>query len=290
MPDRITIEGGKAQLETAEGATHSFTEEDIEQYYRSRVCRPDDGVALADGVKYIEFKDKYMVIVHQTPPHARRLRWIASDSPAPFGPGTEYRNVRVSLPYMITAATFYSRGGKFSLTGNNELYFRNEPLRHKSDRLGYPALLNVSRIKGKKREKTWICVQYLSVNHRSHWTSQLDALLGHTLNGGFNLSSEHHEGASYYGVSVAQNIHPDLSPIERWQERTDEDETWVLQVPWIEAKYSVGELIDHLFDELRANPSSRSRGSGKPKGKVGLVGQLMNLAHQKSKPQPIANS
>ena len=86
----------------------------------------------------------------------RQLRWIANDSPAPFGEGATYRKVRLSVPYAITFAVYQQQGEGLFLGASNELYFRNEPLRGRGDRLGYPALLNVSKIVLPLRERAWI--------------------------------------------------------------------------------------------------------------------------------------
>ena len=55
--------------------------------------------------------------------------------------------------------------------------------------MGYPALLNISRIPTPLRERSWICTQYLERTGEDDWTGQLQHLLEHTWNGGFNLSS-----------------------------------------------------------------------------------------------------
>src|SRR5262249_284990 len=147
------------------------------------------------------------------------------------------------------------RGSALFLSHVNELYFRNEPLRCRADRLCYPALLNVSRIKAPKRERAWICTQYLDWGEAADWTGQLQALLEHTWNGGFNLSSEHHEGASWYGVS--KGIHPDLHPVEKWEKASAANDAFALTVPWKPVPQNVNELIDGLFVECQAQPARR---------------------------------
>ncbi len=249
MPDRLLAENGKLTLTTEEGRCVERPEADLDAMYREELLPPLDGEALPDGVKFADWRNPFLLIVHQMPPHVRQLRWIAEDSPEDFGPETKYRKVRLSLPYAITFALFVKHGPKLHLTGANELYFRNEPLRRKNDRLGYPALLNISCIKAPGRMRCWICTQHLPRSREAGWPLQLQRLIEHTFNGGFNRSSERHEGQSTYGYS--QGIHPDLHPVERWQEASADD-AFALKVPWREVPLCVGELMDHLFQEAAA--------------------------------------
>jgi hypothetical protein len=205
----------------------------------------------------------------------RQVRWIANDSPAPFGPETTYRKVRLSIPYAITFALYAQQGAGLYLTGNNELYFRNEPLRCRADRLGFPALLNVSRIEMPLRERTWICTQYLDYPPEADWTGQLQALLEHTWNGGFNLSSENHEGASWYGVS--RGVHPDLHPVERWERASAANDAFALGVPWKPVPLNVEELIECQFLEYEQAQGRGGNGVARP---LNLVGRFLNFALQ----------
>src|SRR5262249_44335407 len=166
-----------------------------------------------------------------------------------FGPGTVYRKVRLSIPYAVTFAMYAERGGTLFLAGANELYFRNEPLRCRSDRLRYPALLNTSRIQTRKRERAWIRAQCLQWAPDADWAGQLQALLEHTWNGGFNFSSEHHEGASWYGES--KGVHPDLHPVEKWEKASAANDAFALGVPWKPAPLNVQQIMDCLFEEYQ---------------------------------------
>ncbi|NOX53451.1 MAG: hypothetical protein GXP27_03235 [Planctomycetes bacterium] len=150
----------------------------------------------------------------------------------------------MSLPYTVTFANFLFAGGRLRLTQHNELFFRTEPLRRKSDRLCYPALLNVSRIPKGKRHIAWICTQYLNCSSRMSWPEQLHALLEHLWNGAFNLSSERHEGESWY--TACRSV-PNLHPIEQWERESQRDDAWALNVPWLSAPISVGELIEEFL-------------------------------------------
>ncbi|HEY7312053.1 MAG TPA: hypothetical protein VH643_22000 [Gemmataceae bacterium] len=276
MSDQLTIQNGKVVLVTEEGQQVERTETQLLDMLRGEFLPPLKDAALPDGVKFLDWRPPMLLVVHQMPPHVRQFRWIADDSPVRFGPGTVYRKVRLSIPYAITFALYAQQGERLFLFGSNELYFRNEPLRTRSDRLGYPALLNISRIALPKRERAWICTQYLHWSPESDWTGQLQALLEHTWNGGFNLSSEDHEGASWFGAS--KGIHRDLYPVEKWEKASAANDAFGLSVPWKPVPLSVAEIIDCLFEENQpmvahltgARPTKRKKSPS-------LVGRFMNF-------------
>jgi hypothetical protein len=279
MSDRLTIENGKLLLTTEEGRHVELPEEQLVEMLRAEIEPPVNGAALPDGVKFLQWRAPLLCVVHQWPAHVRQMRWITDDSPIPYGPGTQFQMRRLGIPYAITFAVYFQRGGGLHLTGSNELYFRNEPLGSRDDALGYPALLNVSKIDTPRRSRAWICTQHLHQDPKSDWTSQLGALLNHTWNGAFNRSSEHHEGASWYGAS--QGIHPELHPVERWEHATRMNDAFALSVPWKPAALNVGQLMDALLDEahhgLRGNPLSRNAAARKP---VGMVTRFVNFAQK----------
>ncbi len=261
--DRLTIESGKALLTTEEGQSIERPEADLIDMLREEILPPVNGEALPDGLKFLVWRNPYLAVVHQLPPHVRRLRWIADNSPQDFGPETTYRFVRLSLPYLFTFALFFRHGKELSLTQRNELYFGRAPLRSLQDHVAYPALLNISFIERPGRAMAWICTQHLAPQARlGDWTAQLESLLNHTFNGAFNRSSERHEGASWYGL--CKGIHPDLHPVQRW-EKASEDKTFALKVPWKPAPLAVGEIVDHMMEEqcldaAKENRRPRSRG------------------------------
>jgi hypothetical protein len=274
MSDRLVLDQGKAIITTEEGRSLERTEDQLVDMLRKEILPPLNGTALPDGIKFMEWRAPFMLVVHQLPPHVRQFRWIANDSPQQFGPGTTYRKVRLSIPYSITFALYFERGGKLYLAGSNELYFRNEPLRSKSEKLCYPALLNISRIATPKRQRSWICTQYLRHPKNGDWTAQLSALLDHTWNGGFNRSSEHHEGASWYGES--KGVHPDLHPVEKWEAATAKDEAFALRVPWKPAALALADLMDCMLEECKQGMFGSAFTIAPQKKAAGLVSRFIN--------------
>ena len=247
MADQLVIQDGRVVVTTEEGRKIERSEAHLLAMLRREFVPPLDAAALPDGTKFLEWRDPVLLLVHQMSPQVRLLRWIKADSRRPFGPGTKYRQVRLSIPYAITFATYIRHGKHLFLANWNDLYFRNEPLRSLGDRLSFPALLNISRILLPKREAAWICTQHLQRTGIAGWTEQLAVLLDHTWNGAFNLSSEHHEGASWYTLS--QGVHQDLHPVQRWEQATAADEAFALKVPWKPAPLTVGELMDCLLQQ-----------------------------------------
>jgi hypothetical protein len=279
MSDRLTIEAGKLLLTTDEGRQIELPEEQLIDMLRSEIEPPVNGAALPDGIKFMAWRAPLLCVVHQWPAHVRQMRWITDDSPIPYGPGAVFQMRRLSIPYAVTFAVYFQRGSALHLTGSNELYFRNEPLRSKNDTLGYPALLNVSKIDTPKRSRAWICTQHLHHDPRSDWTCQLGALLDHTWNGAFNRSSEHHEGASWYGAS--EGIHPELHPIERWEHATVVNDAFALSVPWKPAPLNVGQLMDSMLDEQHRGLGGGAMArlaAGKKNGS--LVTRFVNFAQK----------
>ncbi len=282
MSDKLTIENGQLLLTTDEGQEYKLPEDRLVDMLRGEIAPPINGEALPDGVKFLEWSAPFLCVVHQLPAHVRPLRWIEDDSPVPYGPGTKFKSRRLSLPYAITFAVYYKCGEHLSLMGYNELYFRNEPLKSKEDKLGYPALLNVSRIDFKGRSRSWICTQYLNCPPQTPWATQLARLLDHTWNGAFNRSSEHHEGASWYGES--KDVHKDLHPITNWEKASKKNDAFALSVPWKPVPLNVGQLIAAMLSECSANigASVLALRLGAPSKPSSIVARFLNFAQQGS--------
>lgn len=281
MPDKLIIQNNKATVTTPEGQTVERDESMLVDMLRGELLPPLGNVALPDGVKFVEWRPPFLGIVHQLPAHVRCLRWIHGNSPKQFGPGTAYRSVRISIPYAITFAVYYAHGQSLAISGHNELYFRTSPLRSREDSLCYPSLLNISAIKTPTRTRAWICTQYLSSPPNSDWTMQLASLLDHTWNGGFNMSSEHHEGRSWYGESKV--AHKELHPIEKWVKATEKDEAFALSVPWKPAPMNVGQLLDAMMTECRQTPNPLQPFVAPSKPSTSIVQRFLNFAQTRTK-------
>jgi hypothetical protein len=278
MPDTLLLSNGSMTLTTDEGEKNKMPEATLLDVMREEIEPPLGGFALPDGLKFYRWIAPFLCIVHQLPPLVHHVRWITDDSPVPFGPGTKFENRRLSMPYAITFAVYCQLGRHLSLIGYNELYFRNEPLSSLEDKLAFPPLLNVSRIDTKTRSRSWICTQHLECRSDMPWTGQLALLLNHTWNGAFNRSSEHHEGASWYGES--KGIHKDLHPIASWEKASKKNDSFALGVPWKPAKHNVDQIIEAMLSECAGDTRASLFGRARSVSSPSIVARLMNYVQQ----------
>ena len=84
--------------------------------------------------------------------------------------------------------------------------------------------------------------QHLDNNQRIR--RDLEALLHCLLETGFNYSSDHHEASSWFSESTFRDER--IANIERWQEETEKDPNFVLDVPWLEVGMSLGEVVERI--------------------------------------------
>lgn len=209
---------------------------------------------LPQGVRAVLTQGEQTLMFWERPPHIARLSWIAKDSPQPYGPGTKYRWVRISLPYLIIVATFTRDGGDNPELNTlaNECFFRNEPMRSMEDELSYPALLNCSVIKGSDSPLSWICTQYLKHKHvqEDKYSNGLESVRYCLLETSFNLSSEHNEGNSWFGASKKKI--PQVETVEKWEAETVKDPLFATTVPWLPTGHTIQSFADRTFKRLGA--------------------------------------
>ncbi len=259
----VAIEGEEARATTPEGAEAEMPVRELMGQLMPRVPDTRDAI-LSDGVKAMLPVTGGLILVHQAPPMVYNFQWIASESEAGFGPEAKYRQVRLSLPYLIVLAVFEGHGSVPRLGSRNECFFSNQPLEIEGldTPLCYPALLNCSRFPDEPQNPlSWICSQYLpeaDYSGRSDLDGSLRAGLRairrHLLESGFNLSSEHHEISSWYSETVAADIDPRIASVEKWEEATKEDPLFVLDIPWLPTNRTLREIVQRVSD-------ARSRGA-----------------------------
>jgi len=252
----VTIEGDEVRAALPEGVAAAMKLEDLLERIRPGV--PDSrGTILPDGVKCVLPTGDGCIVVHQTPPRVYNFQWIAGGSEAEYGPGTNYRQVRLALPYLIVLAVFErARGDLPRLSNRNECFFLNQPLDLKGleTELCYPALLNCSRFPDRPEHPlSWICTQHLSAREhgRANTLEQslrvgLQTLLHHLLESGFNRSSEQHELNSWFSESVAAGIDPRIASVESWERATNQDPLFVLEVAWLRTGLSLGKAAERI--------------------------------------------
>jgi hypothetical protein len=254
---KVTFDGNMAHAETPEGQKASIKIQDLVDRAAPRhmdTC----GIVIPNGIRLIYSQGRFTIWVCEVAPSVVGLKWIARDSPAPYGPESKYSRVRIALPYVIVVAVFDN--GRLSEA--NECFFRVGPLESENDELLYPALLNCSKFHSPAgRPLSWICTQHLDrrplITERDparRMRRGLKALLHCLLETGFNYSSEHHEYSSWFTES--KGVDPRISSIENWEKATNDDPNFVLEVPWLKANVSVRQLADRIFTSQRAsNPN-----------------------------------
>jgi hypothetical protein len=105
----------------------------------------------------------------------------------------------------------------------------------------------------------WYCSQFLSeARVRTKLQTGLDAVVHHLFGGGFNSSSEAHEGLSTFGLCVKENVDPRITNVSRWEEASKQDPRFVLNVKWKPTGLTVKDLIERelKFHNLTSVPRS----------------------------------
>ena len=199
-----------------------------------------------------------VIWIYEREPQPYNFKWIAPDSAAPFGRGTKYREVSISLPYLVVFAAFtIVPPGRLSLSNANEAFFRNAPIRSPDDELFFPGLLNCSLFdSAPERPLAWICTQHLDrsfdreqdLNRRMN--GGFKALLHCLLEAGFNYSSEKHEGMS--GFTASQKVDERVSTVENWEAASKKSPLFVLDLPWLPTGCSVATVTERIFKRMNA--------------------------------------
>ncbi len=209
------------------------------------------------------------VCIVELEPAFRMLRWIQPESLIPFGPEAEYANRRLATPYVILKVPFLNG----TIIPRAELFYRNRPLTHADEELYWPNLLNVSPNSYDCR--SWICTQYLRRERpQPGVTPGLNALLHHLWGGGFNRSSEQHEGSSAFKKANEDNLDSRVTDVIRWEQESINNPRFVLDVQWKPAEVTVRQLIQ---EELNFHNVTRD---------LSQAGELVNLLSATRKPKP----
>ena len=250
MPSKIIIEGNRAKVVDGKDLA-------IPQLLERCGPLPDTAGVLPRGVKAVLSRGPLTLWFWEQPPRLVQLSWIKETSTVPFGRGATYRKVKIALPYLVIMASFSrDNSGLPTLnTHSNECFFRNKPLVSLDDELCYPGLLNCSVMEGSGSPLAWICTQYLKQDSKAssnkpeeRYHAGLEAVRYCLLETSFNLSSEHHEGNSWYNRSKA--VDPRISTIKDWEANTKKDPLFVTEVPWIPTRHTVRQLAERTLKRL----------------------------------------
>jgi hypothetical protein len=252
--ETVTINGKDVRAVSPEGIEARMPLANVLSRIRPRQV-DTMGLVLPDGVKALVPGSNGVVAVHQSPPGVRAFKWISGDSPARYGPGTTYREIRLALPYVVVFASFNrSPTGGLVLSNQNECFFANRPVRSLDDELMHAALLNVSLFPSPGNHPlAWLCSQHLNrrplareQDENARFTKSLQALLAHLFETGFNFSSDDHEGDSGFSATSRAKLDPRVESVETWQAATEEDPLFVLDVPWLPTGKTVGQIAESI--------------------------------------------
>jgi hypothetical protein len=258
MRDSLNVHDGKVTLRTEEGRVFRRPESELLEMFRRELVPPLGGQAQPDGVRFVEWRDPFLMIVHESPPRVRPLRW-ANDEGGSGG----YRKVLLGLPFTVSFVTFYRQGEGLDVAFFNELYFARQSLRSRDDPLCFPALLSVPRLRMTDRDAAPVCTAHMSRPKSSDWVGLLRNFLHHLWNGKFEPDAGNlpfNLGPSWYTLS--REAHPDLYTVARWEEASRRNPLFGLGVPWLPAQARVGAVMDSIFEIQFANRAGQPHNPG----------------------------
>ena len=210
---------------------------------------------IPDNVKWIVRAGKLEVYILELKPELRRVKWVKEvagrtrQSAKQDEDGYEFR--KLATPYVVMSVPFF--GGQ--LHPNVELFYRNTPLSKLDDKLYTCNLLNVSMgriVAGVSGFKTWVCTQYLDTSGCTAPADILSEIISHIFGGGFNRSSDNSEGASGFSTYEAANGDPRTRNVEKWEEASEKNPRFVLDMDWIDAKATPRDLIEFRMKQFGA--------------------------------------
>ncbi len=246
-------------------------------------------VVWPDGVRHVWATPTFFVALVEIPCSVRLVRWIADDSPAPYGPRTKYRDpLRLAMPYIEIYATFalHEKCGGFRLTQRCECFAMREAIKSIDSPLLILPLPNISKHTPIKESSdkpvtprnptdpdsqglgvptksvAWFCTQNLPISPydgletNERIRASIGALTDYLFSSGFNGSSDsgHHPGEemSYWKYSVLHGIDKRIHSPERWAKATERDPSWILDVNFLPAGFTAGQLARRIFKEFDA--------------------------------------
>jgi hypothetical protein len=244
----LRIEIGTDQVECRQDGTRAFAAP-LKEFLAALDERADVlplPEAIPEGVRFVRRRGNAVVLVIEEKPQQRTVRWLSDESSTPFGKGAIYRTARLAFPFVVAVLAF--RGG--ALTGQQQCFYRVEPLRRLSDPLLLPNLYNVAAAYG---QQCWLCLANLRTDLRPlSWNDKVREIRRHLWGAGFNRSSEIHEGMSYW--TTMRKVDRRVETIETWEEASREDPFFPLKVAWRPAGRTVGDVINEMIGRVGPPP------------------------------------
>lgn len=226
---------------------------------------------IPDNVKYVVRAGKLEVYIIELKPELRWIKWIAEGTTGDSG-DNRYKSRKLATPYVVMSVTFY--GGQ--LQSQVELFYRNQPLASLDDPLSYCNLLNVSvgeYVAGSSGFKTWVCTQYLNTQGLKSHADILSEIISHVFGGGFNRSSDRNEGASGFSMyEDHKGADPRTKDVNRWEQESEKNPRFVLDVDWIKADATPRDLIYFRMKQFKAEAAPET---SKALGNILLASPLL---------------
>jgi hypothetical protein len=254
--DQVVFEGLRVILNTLDGGPGGRAEFQGEARVKDfaaewfRRCRAQGAISYGLAppgvvVRTIWHRNGVVVFLVEVAPGPRTMQWLRDDSPEPYGPGATYRDVYIYLPWQYF---FIAMDASGQLAGGSSVYFLNAQLRSTNQELADCHFFNCSV--DAYRMHCWICSQYFPGKDDSQSLLEYAAsIVARFYSGGFNQSSEHNEGASFWGVNRRLVKDPRVQAVDAWEAATRKDPHFALTVPWI----SSGLTVRRVFEQLTGN-------------------------------------
>jgi len=196
--------------------------------------------AIPDGVRFLRSRGQVTVLVMEDMPQVRTVRWLADDSPMPYGRGALYRTARLAFPFVIIIVALRAGG----LTGYQQCFYRTERLVTLGDSLLYTNLFNCARA---YRQESWLCLANLQRDLAPlSWNHKVQEIRRHMWAASFNQSSEVHEGMSFW--QTMRTIDPRVKSLDAWEEASRADAFFPLGVRWQPARLTIGEAMNAMLN------------------------------------------
>ena len=209
------------------------------------------GCVLPDGVRAVKSRGKNVIWVHETPPRVQNFKVVDKTAKVKKDGKLVYKNVALSLPYVLTFANFIPGTNIF---GACECFFRTSPLETIDDELLYPALMNCVKFPKEGAESqplTQIITSNLNIEQlakindaQTQMQESLGALVNHLFQTGFI-----NEGNTDNWFAASSEKIETISSIEKWHKASAEDGLFSLDVPWMKSGISVRNVIDRIFKQ-----------------------------------------
>jgi hypothetical protein len=256
MAEKITLQGKEVCLNGDTAEPHVFPLSSLAEEMVAATLRGLTPEPTPDNVKWSPECGKLRIWIVQLTPELRWIKWLAPHSRHRYGPKAEYTEYALATPYVVLKVPVWDG----HIIPRIEVFYRNQPLEHydgEGGELFWPNLLNVSV--NAYQCTAWFCSQYLTMARKiGTMQSRLNEVAHHLWGGGFNASSEAHEGLSTFGLCVKEKIDERVTDVARWAEASQTDPDFVLTVKWKTTGLTIKDLVEREVKFHKLPPAPRS--------------------------------